>query len=415
MELIGVIAAVAIIIIMTQRGFKLYWSILTGTIVVIVSNRFTLEEIFSITYHSLLSPTMITLTLIIISLTAFGNLMKETGSLKITTLTLSTLVKDYRYQMVILPLLIGLITFPGGAVFSAPLVEEAGKKLALSRERMVVANTAFRHVQYTIYPLYPGLLLIAEMTSYNLYDYILFNLPIFIIYFLFTFKYVFRGIKAKGLSGSVPENNNRQSDLLKLLYSLSPLILIILLVLIFDLYYPVAILIGILAVFFIYYPADRPFLETARFRLGHLVRGINWSMTFSIIAILLFKDFLEKSAVIENIMAVMLENNFPMLIPIIFLPFLAAFLMGNYFAAVGICVPLFIPILPPGEQGFYYMAMVFLASQAGYFGSPVHMCNILTIEHFKASLPPVIKDVNVLGATLILLGITAYLIRQYLL
>jgi len=414
-ELIGVIAAVAIIIIMTQRGFKLYWSILTGIAVVIVSNRFTLEEIFSITYHALRSPTMITLTLIVITLTAFGNLMKETGSLRITMFSLSSLVKDPRYQMVILPLLIGLITFPGGAVFSAPLVEEAGKKLKLSRERMVVANTAFRHVQYMIYPLYPGLLLMAEITPYNLFDYIFFNLPVFIIFFLVTFKYVFRGVKVTGLPEDSPKDNNRRSELKKLLYSLSPLILIILLVLIFDLYYPAAILIGILAVFFIYYPVDKPFWETARSRFGHLARGINWSMAFSIIAILIFKDFLEHSAVIDDIMAVMMENNFPVLIPVIFLPFLTAFLMGNYFAAVGICVPLFMPILPPGEQGFYYMALIFLTSQAGYFGSPIHMCNILTIEHFKASLPLVIKDVNILGATLVLLSITAFLTRQYLL
>ena len=415
MELIGVIAAVAIIIIMTQRGFKLYWSILTGIAVVIVSNRFTLEEIFSITYHALRSPTMITLTLIVITLTAFGNLMKETGSLRITMFSLSSLVKDPRYQMVILPLLIGLITFPGGAVFSAPLVEEAGKKLKLSRERMVVANTAFRHVQYMIYPLYPGLLLMAEITPYNLFDYIFFNLPVFIIFFLVTFKFVFRGVKVTGLPEDSPEDNNRRSELKKLLYSLSPLILIILLVLIFHLYYPAAILIGILAVFFIYYPVDKPFWETARSRFGHLARGINWSMAFSIIAILIFKDFLEHSAVIDDIMAVMMENNFPVLIPVIFLPFLTAFLMGNYFAAVGICVPLFMPILPPGEQGFYYMALIFLTSQAGYFGSPIHMCNILTIEHFKASLPLVIKDVNILGATLVLLSITAFLTRQYLL
>ncbi len=415
MELIGVIAAVAIIIIMTQRGFKLYWSILTGIAVVIVSNRFALEEIFSITYNSLRSPTMITLILIVVTLTAFGNLMKQTGSLKVTMFSLSSLVRDPRYQMVILPLLIGLITFPGGAIFSAPLVEEAGKKLKLSRERMVVANTAFRHVQYMIYPLYPGLLLIAEISPYDLYDYILFNLPVFLIFFLVSFKYVFRGIKVTGLAEGDPEDNNRKGELIKLFYSLSPLILIILLVLIFDLYYPAAILAGILAAFFIYYPADKPFWETIRSRLGDLAGGINWSMTFSIIAILVFKDFLEHSAVIDNIMAVMMDNNFPLLIPIVFLPFLAAFLMGNYFAAVGICVPLFVPILPPGAQGLYYMALVFLTSQAGYFGSPIHMCNILTIEHFKASLPPVIKDVNILGAALVLLSITVYLARQYLL
>ena len=415
MELIGVLVAVALIIVMTQKGFKLYWSILAGIAVVIVSNRFSLEEILSIAYGSLRSPTMITLTLIVITLTAFGNLMKESGSLRVTMLSLSSLVKDPRYQMVILPMLIGLITFPGGAVFSAPLVEEAGHKLKLNRERMVVANTAFRHIQYMIYPLYPGLLLMAEISPYSLYDYILFNLPVFMLFCLVTFKYVFRGVKVTGLIEGGLEDNNRRNELIKLLSSLSPLILIVLLVLIFNLYFPVAIMVGVLAALVINYPVGKPLWETARSRLNYLVKGINWSMTFSIIAILIFKDFLEQSKVIYDIMAVMMENNFPVLVLVVFLPFLTAFLMGNYFAAVGICVPLFIPLLPPGEQGLYYMALLFLTSQAGYFGSPIHMCNILTIEHFKASLPTVLKDVNILGAVLVLLGIAAFLVRFYLL
>ncbi len=420
MELIGVVVALVVIIVMTQRGFELYLSIFAGTAIVVVFNRFPLEEIASITYQALRSPTLITLTLIVITLTAFGNLLKETGNLKKIMLSLSSLIKDLRYQMVLLPLLIGLITFPGGAVFSAPLVEEAGKGMRLGRNRMAVANIAFRHIQYLVYPLYPGLLFLVEVSPYSLYDYIYFNLPLFVVFFLLIFKLAFRGVtntrqvEVDLAKGDLKENSFSK-DLFELMYSLAPLIVIILLLMIFQLYYPLAILIGIVAAFFSYYPRKSSVWKTAKVRFNYLLRGINWPMALAIVAVLIFKDFLDHSEVIDEIMHYMLGNGLPLLALVVLIPYLSGIIMGNPYAAIGICVSLFMPIIPEAPQGLYYMALIFISSLAGYFGSPLHMCTLLTVEYYKASLPAVLKDVNILGAAQMLLGVASYLIWQYLL
>ena len=414
MELIGTLAAVALIIILNHRGIKLYWAISAGIIVLVVTNRFAVEEIISIGYSSLTSDTMITLTLIVITLTAFGNLLKETGGLNNIMTTLSALIKNLRYQMVILPLLIGLITFPGGAIFSAPLVEEAGKKMDLSGARMALANVTFRHLQYLVYPLYPGLLIVAELSGYSLYRFIQFNLPVLVLFFFAIYFYVFKGLDTGEGVYRGEKKKVQAKELFALFYSLGPLLIIIILAVAFGFFFPLAITIGIVAAFASYFPKEGPFGEIIKARLGYLAKGINWSMTFSIIAILIFKEFLEHSEVINEIMAYMLGNGLPMLALVIVIPFLAGFIIGNPYASIGISVPLFMPILPDSEQGFYYMALVFICALAGYFGSPLHMCTILTAEHFRTSLPVLLKDVNILSAALIILGVAIYLFWQYI-
>jgi len=136
-------------------------------------------------------------------------------------------------------------------------------------------------------------------------------------------------------------------------------------------------------------------------------RGVNWPMTLSIVAILIFKDFLEHSEVVADIMLMLLERGLPLLGLVVVIPYIAGMVSGSPFASIGIAVPLFLPILPDTELGVYYLALVFVGSLAGYFASPLHMCTILTVEYFKASLATVIKELNLMGAILILLSLAA--------
>jgi len=257
----GVIVAIIVIVMLTQRGVKLYLSILAGLVILVLTNNFTFEETIDITFSSLTSSTMIMLTLIMITLTAFGNLLKETGTLNQIMQSLSVLIRDVRYQVVLLPALIGLITFPGGAVFSAPLVEGASKKIDLSGHRLALANLLFRHIQYLIYPFYPGLILISELSRTSIYTFIYFNLIIFFVFYVIAFKYVFRGVKKSKIGNNACKKSTLAKDLQSLLYSLSPLVVLIVSALGFGLYYPVAILIGIVVAFFIYFPRDQAPLQ----------------------------------------------------------------------------------------------------------------------------------------------------------
>jgi hypothetical protein len=58
---------------------------------------------------------------------------------------------------------------PGGAIFSAPMVDELGNEHNLDPETKSVLNYWFRHVWEIYWPLYPGLLLAASMSSISIW------------------------------------------------------------------------------------------------------------------------------------------------------------------------------------------------------------------------------------------------------
>ncbi|MFO7951773.1 MAG: DUF401 family protein [Bacillota bacterium] len=404
LDIVGVVAAIVVIVLLTQKGVKLYLAILAGIVILVLTNNFSLKAIIEITVKSLTSSTMIMLALIMVTLTAFGNLLKETGTLNRIMHSLSVLIRDLRYQVVLLPALIGLITFPGGAVFSAPLVEKPGKALQLSGQRLALANIMFRHIQYLIYPFYPALILFSELSNISIYAFIHFNLVIFFIFYGFVFKYIFRGVKKSKVAENSSPKSTLAKDLRALLYSLSPLIVLLVSAVGLGLYYPVAILAGIAVAFLIYFPRDRAVGETVKARMTMIIKGINWSMSFAIVAILIFKDFLEHSEVVADIMGLLLEKGLPLFLLVMLIPYITGLLSGSSYAAIGIGVPLFMPILPETQAGVYYMALVFIGCLAGYFASPLHMCTILTAEYLKTPLGTVVKELNLMGAAVMLLG-----------
>lgn len=407
----GVLASIVAIMIMAQRGIKLYLAILAGIFIIVITNGFLPAEIFNITMMSVSSSTTITLAAIMITLTAFGSLLKETGNLEQIMTSISALIKDRRYQMMILPALIGLITFPGGAVFSAPLVEGAGKEMGLSNHKMALGNVMFRHMQYYIYPFNPVLILFSQITQISVYQFITFNLMLTVAFYILVFKYFFLGIKDTTSKAAV-EQSSVLIKIKDLLQSLSPIMIILVLAIGFNIRYPLAILVGIAVAFINYMPTDSTPWKSIKGRAWFLWRGINWPMTISVVLILVYKDFLEHTELVNDIMAFLLDNGVSLLILVLFIPYLTGIITGSPFAVVGIAAALFLPIVPESPEGVYYLALVFISAQAGYLGSPLHMCTVLTTLHFKAMLTRIVKEINILLIFLMLFGvITFYVFR----
>ncbi|NLZ90455.1 MAG: DUF401 family protein, partial [Clostridiales bacterium] len=71
----------------------------------------------------------------------------------------------------------------------------------------------------------------------------------------------------------------------------------------------------------------------------------------------------------------------------------AGIITGNNGAAIGLTAPLFLSMLPEGINAVPYYYLIFIGSSAGYITSPFHMCLVLTVEYYKASLPNVLRQV----------------------
>jgi integral membrane protein (TIGR00529 family) len=382
----GIIIAFIIINVLLYFRKQLYIAILAGLVLIVLFNPISPLEAASLFFVSSTSPIAILLCLIILFFTGFGNLLKEMGSLQRMVENLSLILRDVRVQLAVIPALMGLLMFPGGAVFSAPLVEEAGKTAELDKNRLALINVLFRHVTYLIFPLYPALILLGEITPYSITQYAAINIPLFIIAILVLSFTLFRGIK------QAPKSRADYTALPALLYSMAPLLVVLILAVALNIYLPLAIIIGIIIALFQSLPKETISI-TLKHRLAILWQGINWHMAASIVSIIIFKDFLIESNAINVLVDTLTANGFPLIILALLIPYITGFITGNHTAAIGISVPLFLTAAPP-EQAFYYLALIFITGLSGYQGSPLHMCTVLTAQHFNTSLSTTVRGVN---------------------
>jgi len=136
-----------------------------------------------------------------------------------------------------------------------------------------------------------------------------------------------------------------------------------------------------------------------------LSQGINWSLAISTLAIVIYKDFMLQAESFQQSVHYLLDMGIPLLLLIIILPFITGFITGNNAAALGISMPILIPLLGPEMMSMRYLGILYLSSYAGYFGSPVHLCTYVTNEYFKTPLYDLIKHVNAYGGLMLAVGL----------
>lgn len=326
--MLGLILAFIVINVMLYFGHKLYHAVLVGIIPLVILSRMALADIYDTLIHSVTDSMFILLALIVILMTAFGNLLKETGSLKIMVEKLSLVIKDLRLQLILLPALVGLLAFPGGAVFSAPMVEEAGARLELDRTRLAVINIMFRHIVFLVFPFYTALILLGQMSGISVLFFIRINLPVTVFFFIVLILVLFKGVKQP----SMPRAKLR--ELPALFQSLFPILATVVLAVVFDIYFPVAILAGIVFALMNFLPKDVALFQAIKPRLLFLWRGINWSMALSVVSVIVLKYFLERSGAVASASELFVSRGVPLLVLALLIPYFTSFFAGSPSTAI---------------------------------------------------------------------------------
>lgn len=397
----GIFTALFVIIFLTRRGWKLGWAMLSGSLTLVLFNRLHYLLVLETLWEAVKSPVTINLVFIIITITIFGHLLQQTGSMQAMLDNLGLVIKDLRFLFMFIPALAGLLMVPGGAALSAPMVDQTSKDLKMTGETAAAANVFFRHLLFLVFPFFPGLLLMSEMSGVDVYFFVYYNIPVLVLALVATFFYFFRGTK-KFARGKVNQGIKPEL-LLKLFVSIFPFFLVLLLGLLFNIYFPLALLAGILYVVVRGNP-ERDKQESWRERLLLLLPGINWSMVLAILGIMVFKGFVQVAGSLDILSVFLLELGVPLLLLAVTFSFFTGVITGNNVASLGMSVPLFLPLLPAGNLGSAYLAAMYVASLAGYTASPFHLCLILSAEYFKASLSQVLKKVALVSSFLVIVS-----------
>lgn len=381
---IALSGSIAVIIVCTYRKINTGITMLLGAITLGLLSGLSPFGFVEVLYHGLWNSITIMLAISILLLGILGHVLKATGALDQIIENLNALVSDIRIIAAAMPMLIGMLTVPGGAILSAPLCEEAGKRLQVSPLRQAVINNWFRHVIYFMFPLFPGLIIASELSGVSLGLYFMHNLPLTIIGAFFGFFFLF-----KGYSGTVKVEGARFSWKRAglLIKSVLPLLIILVLVVFFNLYFPLALTVGIFVAIGNYLPFNNFFYSLVDRLKTMILPGVKLPVVLVIIGIMLYKEMLSKTEVITDMTNLVLDAGLPIIFLIAGVSFLVGMLTGDNSASVAILFPLFIPLIPEGGLvTSAYFAFLYAGSTAGHIISPAHPCFSLTKEYYRVEV-----------------------------
>jgi uncharacterized protein len=380
---ISLSGSIIIILVGIYKKLNIGLTMLLGALTLGVLAGLPFSEFFKVIADGLINKITVMLVISILLLGILGNVLKETGALDTAVDNLKDLLADIRIISAAMPALIGMLTVPGGAILSAPLCAATGEKLALPAHRQAAVNVWFRHVLYFMLPIFPSLIIASNLSGVPMSRFVLLNLPVTLIGILCGFLFLFRGYPS-------PTGNARFSGiyLWGLLRSILPLFLVMFMVVFFDLYFPFAIAAGILLALINYLPASNaPAIFLKRLQT-QIIPGIKLPVALVIVGIMIYKEMLEKSAVLSEMTGIIISLGIPVLGLIMIIPFVIGVLTGDNSASVAIIYPMFLPLLQTYSMPAYsaYIVLIYTSSTAGHIISPAHPCFALTKEYFKTTI-----------------------------
>jgi hypothetical protein len=123
-------------------------------------------------------------------------------------------------------------------------------------------------------------------------------------------------------------------------------------------------------------------LDAAVLKLAAVIAGVR-----------VFAALLEAGGIAEAGSAELAAWGIPALAVAVILPFVSGLVTGVGFAYVGIAYPIVLGLFPAGG-GFPPEAAIVLAGAFGFAGmmlSPLHVCLVVTAEHFGSALIPMLR------------------------
>lgn len=307
--------------------------------------------------------------------------------------SLSGYLVSSRLRLIFFPALIGLLPMPGGAIFSAPMVQTVGKELNMANEDQAVINYWFRHVWEMAWPLYPGIILTVALADIPIFALISKTWPGVVAMFVFGRIFLLRQKVVQGVNHEIaPTGAKRQLSAvlwegLPLLFAIGGAIILetMLARLAPGVAFEWGVIVALLAANLVVMLQNRLGRTFLRQVLG---RKNLWAMVGVIAAIFVFKAIMQGAGIVEE-MAGAGGGGAALVAAAVVLPFLVGMVAGINVAFVGATFPLLIGLLQNLGMEAQLVPYLVLASFAGFAGvmiSPLHICFVLTCKFFGADV-----------------------------
>lgn len=305
-----------------------------------------------------------------------AELMRRTQAMERMVASLQVVVPDSRIVLALMPAMIGLMPMLGGAMFSAPMVNEIGTRLDLTPSRKTYINYWFRHSMEYVFPLYSSLLMVSALLGVSVYAFARASWPLTIAAIAGGVIWGLTGIRQETADINGQSKRAAWHDLFT---STWPILLVILVVVVFQ--FNMLISLAAICILFIIVKGIGP----SQWR-EVVVRSFPLQTFSSIFGVMIFKQVLQDVGAVEQIPQALATFGLPPLIVAFVVPMLVGLVTGTAAAAMALSLPLVAPLLIglPIESLAAGIWM-FVGCFSGILLSPMHLCLALTHNYFGAS------------------------------
>ncbi len=410
--LVKTLAVFGIVVIASSRKVHLGLAALAGGWAFALWQGLPFGRVVLLSLKEFFNPENLLLLLLVTLIMVLSSAMRKAGAMEDFARSVQAVARSRNASIVLTPVLIGTLPMPGGAAFSAPLVEALDPEKRLGSDRLSAANYWFRHSLEVWWPLFPSFILTATLTGFEVSRLVLINIYMFptmvFLGWLFLLKIPSRGSPepspAPGRGPEGPVTGAR-----RVVAGFAPLILILGTYAVLDVVYRAAgpalglsgaaaaltgrylpILSGVGAGMIYVAVRNRGrgvwkgSLNLGTLKLAGVVAGIR-----------VFSALLSAGGAAGSAASELAAAGIPPLAVAAVLPLISGLVTGVGFGYVGLSLPIVLGLFRAGSFGSLplepIVALVAAFGFAGMMVSPLHVCMVVSAEHFKATLPQTIR------------------------
>jgi len=409
------VAVFALILVLARLKVPLWAAILIGAFVIAALFGQTPLEAATAAGQGAIQPITIALIVITILLLSLSETMRAAGQLEQIVSLAGSLLRRPAVAMAALPALIGLLPMPGGALFSAPMVESAAGKTKIPGGTLSAVNYWFRHIWEHWWPLYPGVILAVTLTHSGLGAFVAFQIPLG-IFMIGAGLLIFRGTHPD-LHAAAPRPTKATPGALLRATSSIWVVMIV---------WGVASAgMRVLPAGLLETPESSPMrqasLETMRrfipITLG-LLASLVWTVRLSrmtgrkvvrvltrrstyalavlVAGVMIFQYMLEHLGIAPRIGQELTGMKVPAALVVVILPFVAGMVTGLAIGFVGTSFPIVMALveaLPDHPPVRPYAVLAYASGHLGMMLSPLHLCHVVSNRYFKTGFAPVYRHI----------------------
>ncbi len=378
--LVQILLSLALMIVMLNKRIHISYAVLAATGMLFLLSGFAPAHLGQAIYSTVVSFTTWNMVLTLYLVMCLEYLLRTSGILKNFTLAAGNLFRDNRIVLAVMPAFLGFLPSLGGAIFSAPMVEEAAQPYKLSPEKKTAINYWFRHVWEFCNPILPSLLLASSFTMIPIGEIVSHQFIMSFAAIVIGAVLMLRGKDyeiTEAQPDSTTDDNNKKEQIMAVVLAIGPILLNVFFVTVCNMNTTLSMLliVALLAAVLRYKP--KQWVDMVR-------DSLNMPIITSILAILFFQGMLYSTGTIDGLITFFQSSGIPASAVVYLTAFFMGLLTGLPQGFAAIAFPLILPMLGPGNLDA--LALTYICGLTGVMLSPAHLCLIVTVEYFHSTM-----------------------------